>query len=172
MAWLRHGKISCWQLKIGANMKIKEFMTKKVVAVHKEMSVKEFVRFIQEHKITGAPVFDESCKMIGIVSTTDVIRRSHYVTRDVAHCEDCYEIDPSNGLVEVHKYYTEELFETQIGELMTKEVITLSQEDDLQDAVDLFIKTPIHRIMIMDGKKVVGVISTKDAMKAMASLKA
>ncbi len=153
-------------------MKIKEFMTKKVLAVHKEMTVKEFVRFVGEHKITGAPVADESGKVIGIVSTTDVIKRSHYVTRDVAHCEDSYEVDPSSGLVEVHKYYTEELFETQIGELMTKEIITLSPEDDLKDAASLFVKTPIHRIVIMDGEKLVGIISTRDTIKAMESVMA
>ena len=151
-------------------MKIKEFMTKKVVAVHKEMTVKEFVRFVEEHKITGAPVADESGKVIGIVSTTDVIKRSHYVTKDMAHCEDSYEVDPSSGIVEVHKYYTEELFETQIGELMTQDVITLAPEDDLMDAAELFVKTPIHRILIMDGGKIVGIISTRDTIKAMASI--
>ncbi|THB74303.1 MAG: CBS domain-containing protein [Gammaproteobacteria bacterium] len=149
-------------------MKIKDFMTKKVVAVHKEMTVKEFVRFVEEHKITGAPVADESGNVIGVVSTTDVIKQSHYVTRDVAHCEDSYEVDPSSGLVEVHKYYTEELFETQIGELMTKDVISISPDASLKEAVDIFIKTPVHRILVMDGKKLVGIISTKDTIKALA----
>lgn len=149
-------------------MKIKDFMTEKVVAVHKEMTVKDFVCFLEKHNITGAPVMDESCKMLGIVSATDVIKRSHYITRDVAHCDEDYDVDPSSGLVEVHKYYTEELFETQIGELMTKEVISLSPEDDLQKAVDIFLKTPVHRIVVMDGEELVGIISTKDTIKAMA----
>ncbi len=151
-------------------MKIKDFMTKKVIAVHKEMTVKEFIRFLQEHNITGAPVTDESGKVIGVVSATDVIKRSSYVTRDVAHSEDSYEVDPCSGLVEVHKYYTEELFETQIGGLMTTDLISLAPQDDLLDAVDVFIKTPVHRIVIMDGDKLVGIISTKDAIKVMAKV--
>ncbi len=151
-------------------MKIKEFMTKKVIAVHKEMTVKEFIRFLQEHKISGAPVTDDSGNVIGVVSATDVIKRSHYVTRDMAHSEDSYEVDPSSGLVEIHKYYTEELFETQIGGLMTTDLISLSSQDDLLDAVDLFVKTPVHRIVIMDDDKLVGIISTKDTIKVMAKV--
>lgn len=151
-------------------MKIKEFMSKKVMTVHKEMNVKEFIQLLEQHNITGAPVADESGKVIGVISATDVIERSNYINKEMSHCEDCYEVDPTTGLVEVHKYYTEELFEKQIGCLMTKDLITLSPENDLMDAIDVFLKTPVHRIIILDKDKLVGIISTKDTIKAMAGL--
>jgi len=38
------------------------------------------------------------------------------------------------------------------------------------DAIDVFLKTPVHRIIILDKDKLVGIISTKDTIKAMAGL--
>jgi predicted transcriptional regulator len=153
-------------------MKIKEFMTHKVVSVHPEMSVKEFIRFLEDHRISGAPVMDIHGKVIGVASATDVIKHSHYVNNELAHCDECeesFEIDPSCGLVEVHKYYTQELFETEIGELMTKELVSLTPDNTVEDAIQLFLKTPVHRIIIMEGNQLKGVISTKDTLKALAA---
>ncbi len=151
-------------------MKIKDFMTKKVLTVHKEMSVKEFIQLMQQKNITGSPVVNESGELLGVVSVTDMIKRSNYVNRELAHCEDCYEVDPTTGLVEVHKYYTEELFEKQIACLMTKDVITLQPDADVQEAVKIFLDTPIHRILVLDKKKIVGIISVKDTLKALSNI--
>ncbi len=149
-------------------MKIKDFMTKKLVLVEHNLTVKEFTRLMQSKKITGAPVVDDDGKIIGIVSVTDMIKRSNYVNKELSLREDCYEIDPTTGLVEVHKYYTEELFEKPISCLMTKDIISLSPNDDISKAIKIFLDTPIHRILIMENGKALGIISTKDTIRAMA----
>lgn len=151
-------------------MKIKEFMSTKIISVGKGMSVKEFIKLMEENKITGSPVVDEHGKVIGVISVSDVIKRSNYISQELAHCDECYEVDPSTGMVEVHKYYTQELFEKNIDCLMTKKPISISPEADLEEAVKVFLTTPIHRILVMEGDKVAGIISTKDTLKALAQL--
>lgn len=152
-------------------MKVKNFMTKKVLTVNKDMSVKEFIRIMEENNITGAPVVDENEKVIGVISVTDVIKRSNYVNKELAHCEDCYEVNPTTGIVEIHKYYTEELFEKSIENLMTRKLISITPEADLVKAVDIFLSTPVHRILVMENDKIEGIISTKDTLKAYQKLK-
>ena len=53
---------------------------------------------------------------------------------------------------------------------MTKEPISLSPEDDIDKAIKIFLSTPIHRIIIMEKDKVVGIISAKDTLKALATI--
>ena len=148
-------------------MKVKDIMTKKVLSVNPSMDVKEFILLMQENNITGAPVYEGS-KLVGIISVTDVIKRSNYINKELAHCEDCYEYDTSTGLVEVHKYYTEELFEKDIGCLMTpaEKILSVKPEDEIQVALKMFVDTPVHRLLVMDKGKIVGIISTKDVLKA------
>jgi predicted transcriptional regulator len=150
-------------------MKIKDFMTKQVLSVDKNMTAKEFVRFVQDKNITGTPVLDGE-RLVGVVSVSDIIARSDYIEREMGHCEDCYELDTTTGLVEVHRYYTDELFEKPIHELMTPvaELVWVAPDDDLDVAVKAFLETPVHRLLVMQQKKIVGMISTKDVLRALA----
>jgi len=149
-------------------MKVKDFMSKKVITVQNGITVKEFIHIMESNNITGAPVLDHNNKVLGVISVTDVIKRSNYINKELAHCEECYEVDPTNSQISVHKYYTDELFEKEIKCLMTPQIISISPEADLLDAVKIFLDTPVHRIVVMEGEKVVGMISTKDAMRALA----
>jgi len=154
-------------------MKIKDFMSKKIILVGSRMSVKELIRILEENKINGAPVVDAHGKLVGVISASDVIQRSDYISRELANTsqsEESYEIDITTGRVETHKYYTQELFDKNIECLMTKEPISLSPEDDIDKAIKIFLSTPIHRIIIMEKDKVVGIISAKDTLKALATI--
>lgn len=154
-------------------MKIKDFMSKKIILVGSRMSVKELIRILEENKINGAPVVDEGGKLVGVISTSDVIKRSDYINQELANaddCEECYEFDVTSGTVETHKYYTQELFDKNIECLMTKKPISLSPDDDITKAIKTFLTTPIHRILVLEKDKVVGIISVKDTLKALATL--
>jgi len=150
-------------------MKVKDIMTNKVLTVNKNMTVKEFVRIMEENKIAGAPVVDDNGNLIGIISVADVIKRSNYINKELAHCEDCVELDPTTGMIEIHKYYTDELFEKNIGCLMTpkEKIISVSPDDDVETVAERFVETPVHRLLVMKDNKIVGIVSTKDVMKGL-----
>lgn len=149
-------------------MKAKDFMKHPVLSVDHEMSVKEFVSLMHDKKITGAPVVNDNNELIGLISLTDVIKRSDYVNKELAHAEDSYEIDRSTGLVEVHRYYTDELFEMRIEQLMTpaSKIISIEPNADLKKVIEVFLTHSLHRILVMEKGAVLGVISTKDTLKA------
>lgn len=52
-----------------------------------------------------------------------------------------------------------------ISQIMTKELITLTPKDSLYDAEKLFIKHNIRHLPIVEGQKLVGVVSYSDLLK-------
>lgn len=48
-------------------------MTKKVISIHPEADLREAIRLLIDHKISGLPVMDGS-KLVGIISETDILR--------------------------------------------------------------------------------------------------
>ena len=150
-------------------MKIRDFMSRDVITVRKDMTVKELIHFLDDHHVAGVPVTDENGKVIGAISVTDIIRRSNYVNNEIAHIEESYEVDPCSGMVEVHRYFTSELFESPIETLMSTKLVSLSPEDELQDAIDLFLRTQVHRILVLDNGGLVGIFTTKDTLRAMTN---
>ena len=64
------------------SLKVKDYMTKKLVTFTPDMNVVEAMTQILAHSISGAPVVDDSGKLAGILSEVDlmsvVIQDSYY----------------------------------------------------------------------------------------------
>jgi CBS domain-containing protein len=53
-----------------------EIMTRNVITARAETPVKDVVRLMSRHKITGLPVVDEHDNLIGVVSESDIIGKA------------------------------------------------------------------------------------------------
>lgn len=56
-----------------------------------------------------------------------------------------------------------------VSELMTEPVITVSRDADVQTAIDRMHEYEIKRVVVEDGTGVVGVVSTTDIQRALAT---
>ncbi len=61
--------------------------------------------------------------------------------------------------------------EIKVGELMTKELITIDKSRKLSDALDLMLKKGIHRLIVTDDGKLCGIITAMDIMETLGSYK-
>ena len=55
----------------------------------------------------------------------------------------------------------------QVKEIMTKKVITLSAKDNFEKGLDIMTKNRIRHMPIIDGKKLIGMVSQGDLVKEM-----
>lgn len=53
---------------------------------------------------------------------------------------------------------------TTVAELMTRELVTLSEEDGLGRAMQIFAEYPIRHLPVTDGDRLVGLVSQRDAL--------
>ena len=53
----------------------------------------------------------------------------------------------------------------KISEVMTKQVTTVSMDDSLRRVRDVFEKHGFHHLLVLDRRRVVGVISDRDLLK-------
>ena len=51
-------------------MKAKEIMTRRIISVRKDCTIRKLVRTLQDNNITGAPVVDDSGNLVGMVSVS------------------------------------------------------------------------------------------------------
>ncbi len=136
-------------------MKVKELMTKNVLSVKKNISIRKLVKLLGEHSITGAPVVDDDGKLIGIVSSTDVIRAIDHLIRVHISIDEQQE---NKG-----KY-------NWVDGIMTSKVITVSEEDDVREVFHTLVERKIHRVPVVRDGKPVGIISSLDACRLVSDL--
>jgi len=55
-----------------------------------------------------------------------------------------------------------------VGEIMTSKVVTIEMDDSLEVIRDIFRKVKFHHLIVVDGAKIVGVISDRDFLKAIS----
>jgi CBS domain-containing protein len=53
---------------------VRDIMQSEVLAVVPEMTVRELIHLLLEERISGAPVLGPTGKVLGVVSSTDVLR--------------------------------------------------------------------------------------------------
>lgn len=136
-------------------MKVKELMTKNVLSVKKNISIRKLVKLLGEHSITGAPVVDDDGKLIGIVSSTDVIQAIDHLIRVHISIDEQQE--------DKGKY-------NWVDGIMTSKVITVSEEDDVREVFHTLVERKIHRVPVVRGGKPVGIISSLDACRLVSDL--
>jgi Zn-dependent protease/CBS domain-containing protein len=121
-------------------VKIRDIMSRNVTSVTPGMSVEELVDIMFRFKHMGYPVMDDT-EVKGIVTFTDV-----------------------------QKVPREERKNVKVSEIMTKEVITLREDDDAVNAIKLMTSNNIGRILITKDKQMVGIVSRTDILRSVQLL--
>ncbi len=61
-----------------------------------------------------------------------------------------------------------DLEEVRVGEIMTPEVLTLPPDTEASEAARRMLRADVHRVLVVEDGKLLGVVSTTDMMKAVA----
>lgn len=130
-------------------MHVSELMQKPVKTVSLDAMVSDAVVTLADSHISALPVVDGMGRMVGVVSTTDILTSE-------AEAED--------------STAREALFEdTIVRDIMTLHPLTVSPDTDVKEAAQQMLYAEIHRLFVVNGERVVGVISTTDIMRAVAT---
>jgi CIC family chloride channel protein len=130
-------------------MRVAELMQRSVKTVGSDASVAEAIVSLADAHISGMPVVDGAGKVIGVLSTTDVLATE-------AEAED--------------SATRQTLFEnTAVREIMTPRPFTIAPGEDIREAARQMLYADVHRLFVAEGDKVVGIISTTDIVRAVAT---
>lgn len=144
-------------------MRVKDVMTSKVVCASPRDTIADAIRLMMHSHVSGLPVVDSAEKVVGVLSEGDLLRRIEIGTAKKAHWLE-YLFRPGH-LAEVYKH----THGRKVEEIMTTEVSSIDQSLPLEAAVSLMQKRRIKRLPVMDGDKLVGIITRADFIRALGS---
>lgn len=122
---------------------VKDYMSTKLITFTPEVEIKEAIKTLLTNKISGAPVIDNTGKLVGMLSEKDCIR----LLVDGPYNQ----IPTGDGLVK---------------DYMSKRIKTLSHTSSIMDAAYEFVNCSYRRFPVLEGKKLVGQISRRDVLRA------
>lgn len=120
-----------------------DVMVKDVITVTEKTPLKDVTKLFGEKRITGVPVVNADGQLVGVLSESDIIRK----TTNLGAWSP-----------------------THAGQIMTKPAVTVSPNETLQKVCELMHDRHIHRVVVGDDSGIQGIITTMDILKAIANL--
>ena len=145
-------------------MKAMDVMTREIISIAPEASIMEAVRLMLQHKISGLPVLDAAGRLEGIITEGDFLRRAETGTQRKRSRWVEFLLGPGRLADE----YSQTSGRT-VSEVMTPDVQTVTEDAPLEQVVHLMERHRIKRIPVVRGDKLVGIVTRKNLMRALAS---
>ena len=146
-------------------MRASDIMTKEVATVTPETPIEILCDLFRERRITGAPVVDPEGRLVGIVSKDDVLFRGRGNSSEPRHTADIKLLFTS-GFVGFNQ---RDDGRTKVGEIMTREVQSAQEDASLDVICRMMWERRIHRVPIVRGSVLVGIVSALDVCRAVTS---
>jgi CBS domain-containing protein len=133
-------------------MQAYEVMTRDVVTIGVQDSIRHAAQLLAERRVTSLPVLDEDDRVVGIVSEADLIRdRMPSDPRSHLRPDDHVQPDPSR----------------LVREVMTETVVCLAASADTADLAALMLDNNVRAVPIVDGAHLVGIVSRRDLLRTL-----
>ncbi|WP_065756116.1 CBS domain-containing protein [Bradyrhizobium paxllaeri] len=144
-------------------MRAHQIMTRSVVTIAPDATIIEAANTMLRHHVSGLPVVDAAGALVGIVSQGDFIRRSEIGTqRKRGRWLKVLLGDSAVDYVQEHG--------RRVSDVMTSDPVTVTQDATLEEVVNAMEANSVKRLPVMDGDRLVGILSRTNLMQAVASL--
>lgn len=136
----------------GGKYLVKNFMNKKIVTCRRSDSLKFALSLMNKNQVSRLVVTDENGYPVGLISTNTLLTHSDYFTNGNTRSRDY--LLPING---------EKL---TVNDLLTDELVTINEEEDLAVAASKMIKNKVGGIPVVNSENnLVGIVSKTDVVR-------
>ncbi|MGZ5849388.1 MAG: CBS domain-containing protein [Methyloceanibacter sp.] len=141
-------------------MKVRDVMTSPVVSVGPDTTLLEAGELMLKHDISGLPVLDKEARLVGLITERDFLRptgsgpdykRPRWFQALTGQARDGFRRQADR----------------KVADVMTADPVTITEETPLEQVVGLMDHHCIHRLPVMRGAKLVGIVSRADLLRAL-----
>jgi CBS domain-containing protein len=140
-------------------------MTSPVLSVEPDTSILQAVQIMLQRHISGLPVVDKDGRVAGIVTEGDFLRRAETGTQRRRPRWLEYLVGPGRLADEYARTHGR-----KIGEIMTTDPTTITEDAPLDEVVRIMEKRQIKRLPVVRGDKLVGIVSRANLVHALAGV--
>lgn len=141
-------------------MHASDIMTRRVLTLSPEHSVRHAARLMLDNRISGLPVCNDEGDLVGILSEGDLLRRSELGSATLKETGIRPRQDPES-YIKAHSW--------RVGDLMTKDPVTVESDASVDQIAALMVTRSIKRVPVVQRGRLVGIVSRRDILEAVVS---
>ncbi len=149
-----------------ADLTARDIMTPDPVVVTADLTVTEAAKLMAENDFGALPVVDGG-KLVGLVTEGDLIMQDVKLEFPTyIHLLDGFIMYPPSTV-----RFEQELKKAvaaSVADVMTQDPITVSVDASIEEVASLLADRDVSRLPVLEGDKLVGIVSKHDIVRAMA----
>ena len=140
-----------------------DIMTRDVVTITRDASVKELAQLLSARNISGAPVVDEKGALVGIVTESDLIdqnKKVHIPT--VVSILDSYIFLESTSKMEQEM---KKIAGSTVADIYSSDVVSIGEATPLDEIATIMSEKNVHTLPVVTAGRIVGIVGKKDIIR-------
>ena len=169
-------------------MVLRDIMTRDVVYVTPDTPITDVVSILSGESITGVPVLSAD-RVVGVISASDIVEFAGRNETELENGQESWddiddemereleaEMSPQDleaaeivdQIEDSSKDDVEMFTEFTAGDLMTRKLCSLPSATPLDKAAREMVRKGVHRLLVMDEDRLVGIATSMDFLRAVA----
>jgi CBS domain-containing protein len=144
-----------------------------VRTVAPDTTIVDLERLLLQERVGGLPVLDRDGQLLGIVSRSDVVRQLSIEQSLGEAMSDAYRDQTNENWTdssreEIGTTIGQRMQRLRVCDMMIRDVVTVAPDDSLQDAARCLVERHFHRLPVVEGDRLVGIVSSLDLARLIA----
>ncbi len=146
-------------------LKAKDIMTKAVITVSPDMEIVHAAKILLENRINGAPVVDETGKLVGILCQSDLIAQQKKLPIPSFFTF----LDGLITLTSMKQMEKEvqKIAAITVAQAMTPDPMTVQPDTDIEAVAALMVDQSFHTIPVVEEGELLGIVGKEDILKTL-----
>ena len=146
-------------------LQAKDSMTTAVITVSPDMEIVNAAKILLENRINGAPVIDETGKLVGILCQSDLIAQqkklpipSFFTFLDG--------LIAMTSMKQLEKQ-VQKIAAVTVAQAMTPDPVTVRPDTDIEAVAALMVDQSFHTIPVVEEGELLGIVGKEDILKTL-----
>ncbi len=129
-----------------------DIMSEEVVVIYDDMLIRQVAHLMLRNRVSSLPVVSKEIGLVGIITITDLFKMLNHASQQKKK-------EQFDKQIAISK-------EMKVGEVMTKNIISITPKTTLREIVHLVVEKGIHAFPVLENGKLVGIVGRHDILNA------
>ena len=146
-------------------LKAKDIMTRAVITVSPDMEIVNAAKILLENRINGAPVLDETGKLVGILCQSDLIAQQKKlpIPSFFTFLDGLIALTSMKQL----EKQVQKIAAVTVAQAMTPNPVTVKPDTDIEAVAALMVDQSFHTIPVVEEGVLLGIVGKEDILKTL-----
>ena len=139
---------------------VKDIMSTNLITIKENTSIRDAIKIFSNNQVSGLPVLDQNDTLVGVISASDIIEN------ESSHA---FYSSPFKEDMELELLKDTKFLDQPVLTIMSTDLFIIEPDSTIAKMSELMYNEKIHRLLVAEYDKLVGIVSAFDVLKLLAT---